>query len=313
MSTKQSTDRAIGPVQVSALSSGSKLGGKYFFVEDDDVELKPTLLHRAPASHTIVSSTIPAAANIDDSKEVKDGTDRKLFKMIKSKSQFLLDGKPRFSSTLDLAQITTLPKEVLTMGKFLFPPYRIFDFSVGLNLAVSTDASGNISSSTGFNPQVTGITSAAEWSSLAALFDEIFIDQVEFNWMPHVPWAFDAGSVAVRPPTMGCTVLSLYSGASPFTSMAASLSCSTAQVHHLGKPFRYTYHNVERMDPRGPCNSYSGTAIPTQGWCSTNSTSMTSLQGAIQMIAATSVTTTFYSLEFGRFATRYHAYFRNRG
>lgn len=225
------------------------------------------------------------------------------------------------SSRLTFAMIRANPMVLASMDMeklkllrgLLFPQSRVFDFVVGVTVTGATDSSGNFGgAANGMTHSATAITGASEWASLAALFDEVFVAEMHHRWMPYNRYA--PQNVGLSGParySVGLAMCNLHHGAAVYTSAANMHSNPSVRDHHTGDPFNFVWHNIEKMDPKGMTPYPAGTSSPTQGWCSTNTTSMGGYQGQAQFIGWDTINGNVSST-VGRFVVSYKAYFRNR-
>jgi len=199
------------------------------------------------------------------------------------------------------------------MRGLLFPQWRVFEFVVGVTVQVTTDASGNWgSAANGLTVSVANFSTAVEWASLAALFDDVFALTMTHRYMPYNRYA--PQNVGLSGPgrySVGVAMSAMHHGSAVYTSHHAMQSNPSVRNHLSGDPFQFTWKNIEKMDPKGPTFSVSGTSSVTQTWCSTNATSVAGYQGFTQMIGWDTITGN-PSSSVGRIATVYKLAFRNR-
>lgn len=136
-------------------------------------------------------------------------------------------------------------------------PYRT---KIGQFAAVTTSASGVLNFSTGCSV----IGSAAEWSSLIALFEEVFVHSIKLIYQPlnqtqasHVMAAGGvAGAMLTNTSPIGHAInsggcyVSLFHGAALYTTCAAMLNNPTMKVVSLAKPHSYSWKNNEKFSQK---------------------------------------------------------------
>lgn len=237
-------------------------------------------------------------------------------------SEGKIEARPMIaSSRLTLSSIrqnpmilSTLEPEALKVVRgLLFPQSRVFDFVVGVTVTGATDSSGNFGgAANGMTHSCATLSSAAEWSALQSLFDEVFVAEMHHVWMPYNRYA--PQNVGLSGPgrySVGLAMASLHHSAAVYTSAANMHSNPSVKDHHSGDPFKYIWKNIEKMDPKGICPFPAGTSSPTQGWCSTNTTSFGGYTGQAQFIGWDTISGNVSST-VGRFVVSIKAHFRNR-
>lgn len=218
----------------------------------------------------------------------------------------------------DPRQISTLTPEGLKMARgFMFPPYKNFQFHMGVMNTLNTDASGNLgSSSSGTIISANGFSSAGEWSAFQALFDEVFVEKILIQYKPYNincdPISLYKTTTAGRG-SVPMGVCSLYNDVPSFTSLGAMLSNPTMQLKHSATSWTYLWKNAVRRIPDAVSTlTTTEVDIKTQGWCPTDSASIARLVGAVQYIGSTTLSSDYFSNTFGAFACQYLVYFRQR-
>jgi len=219
----------------------------------------------------------------------------------------------------DVATLTSLTPEALkAMKGFLFPPYRNYEFCFGTSSAMLTDASGNLGqSSSGSTIATSSISGCPEWSSFQALFDEVFVDEMQIHYMPNDPNGQDPIGL-YKSSTSGKSgaplgICSLYNDVPVFTSVGAMLSNPTMRIKHSADKWVYSWRNAVRRDPHAVSTlTTTEVDIKTQGWCPTDSASIARLVGAMQFIGSNVVSADYYSNNLGTFFTRFRVHFRQR-
>ncbi len=141
---------------------------------------------------------------------------------------------------------------------------------------------------------VSNISTAAEWTSIDALFDEFFVHSMKLRFFPanrNVSSGF-ATSTTAAPQLLtsttafpsyatntGLVLCSLFNGSGYYSGAAGMSNNPSKAFHHSSEPFTYTWRNNVKFDPRGvgltpPSGSY------WQGW--TLISSAANLGGNIQ-------------------------------
>jgi hypothetical protein len=204
-----------------------------------------------------------------------------------------------------------VPTELLNGFKtFLFPANRVFKFNLGWFETISVNSSSQFGgSSSGGSFTIVDFISATEWASLQALFDEVYVEMVQAHYLPRQQYrATTPGSTS----SCGMVWVSLHHNAGTYTDARAMCANPTARISTTNHPnFVYTWKNIERVTGTSPSMQKAGTAVPTQGWCSTNTTSMAAYSGAVQYIAMTTMTD-WTSQNIADVITLNRLWFRNR-
>ncbi len=157
-------------------------------------------------------------------------------------------------------------------------PYRT---KIGVYGTFQTSAAGVIA----LNYTVSTITSATEWTTLDALFDEIFIHSMLVKYEPYnltggfgpmgagsgnamaTTITVGAGSTTVW--TCGLIMCCLFNGGSTYGTASGMLANPNHRHAHVSRPWSYRWRNNVKFDPRGPNVS----ASLYQGWTSIGSIS----------------------------------------
>jgi hypothetical protein len=210
--------------------------------------------------------------------------------------------------------------EALTLLKgILFKrdqPYRtLLPFSGSF----STNSSGVLNTTTSLST----VVSTQEWSSVTALFDEVFVHAMHVRFFPVNDLGAGVGygnganitgnlnpvanTELVNGPICMC---SLFAGSPTYSSASALVQNSTLAVHTSGKPWKYVWRNNTRFDPRGPDLSLASAGW--SGWIQVASAA--NLVGQIQYRALTDPTFGPGSgiNTLGYFLTQYDCSFRSR-
>jgi len=198
-----------------------------------------------------------------------------------------------------------------TMKPFLFPAGRVFKFNLGWLETITASASGQFGgSSSGGAFNVADFVNAPEWASLAALFDEVYLSKALCHYLPYSNYR--ANSPASNVSSAGMVWCDLHHNASVYTSASAMLSNPTSRVSVTNDThFKHVWKNVDRVNKNSIDISKSGTAVPTQGWCSTNATSITAFTGQVQYIG-TALIADWASKTMADVLVQYALWFRNR-
>lgn len=174
----------------------------------------------------------------------------------------------------------------------LFKPDHPYRTKIGFYGNLSTSAAGVLNGTT----NCSSITSAAEWSSIDALFDEFFIHSMTYIFQPfnHGGGGY-TGSVGTAGGTItqatgtaacnacGVVVAALFNGAGTYGTAGAML-CNATHVRRMSnEAWDYVWRNNVKFDPRGPALS-SATTEAWQGW--TLITGATNYGGTIQVRTA---------------------------
>jgi len=157
-------------------------------------------------------------------------------------------------------------------------PYRT---RLGISINQSTSAAGVVN----FTFGNADIATVSEWSSIDALFDEVFIHSQTLHFFPHNvgggaptagalnPYLVNVSSQPGKVVTAGLICASLFHGGPTYSSAQAMLSNPSHRQVTSDKRFVYAWRNNERFDPRGPGLS-SSTGEAWQGWTLISNTSV---------------------------------------
>ncbi len=204
------------------------------------------------------------------------------------------------------------PADLRGFKSFLFPADREFPIAMGLVVAQAVSGAGALSSVISVNL----FNTASEYSSAAALFDEVFLRKVAFTWMPYNPTLgplpYVVGTATPTISSVGCTVISLYHGATGYSGFGPSLANSTATIHHTAHTFQHVWRNNEKKMKGGPDLGKTGVVTPLQGWCPSDTTATGGYTGQVQILGSKNLTSQFFSLEIGVWALQFDLIFRNR-
>jgi len=195
----------------------------------------------------------------------------------------------------------------------MFPQSRVFTFVIGAAVTGATDSSGNFGgAANGMTISAVTASTASEWASLIALFDEAFVGEMHHHWIPYNRYA--PQNVGLSGParfSVGLAMCALHHGGAVYTSAANMASNPSFKGSNTGDPFKYTWRNIEKMDPKGISPTTSGTSAITQGWCNTNATTFGGYTGQSQFIGWATISGNVSST-VGSFVTRFKVHFRNR-
>lgn len=120
------------------------------------------------------------------------------------------------------------------------------------------------------------ISTAAEFTTLDALFDEFFIHSVTVHYIPHNRGSSNtsaSGSASGNPGdlnTCGAMCVCLYHNASAYADTSGAFAnMSVARTHKLvdlGARWNFRCPNIEKFIPDGPLGDQT-TATSTMSWC----------------------------------------------
>jgi len=193
-------------------------------------------------------------------------------------------------------------------------PYRT---QLGFCDNLSTSAAGVLNKSI----TVGSLTSSAEWTSIDALFDEVFVHSVEISYQPRNSGGGGASSAGVAgqltnaapADTTACGVMSvsLYSGTGAYANANAFVANPTTRHHMSTRPWSHTWINNVKFDPNG-LSLADVTGVSWQGWMRVNSAA--NLGGMVQFRATgdTVIGDGTHSVTLGDFIVRWHVSFRAR-
>lgn len=191
----------------------------------------------------------------------------------------------------------TSPSPQLRLLRSVFKADTPYRCRLGRSINVATSASGVLN----YQQAVSDIANTSEWTSIDALFDEFFVHSMTVHFQPYNRHS-SAGAGAINTTvnaaqvtsTAGSTVtssgvylVSLFNGATYYTSAAAMLANPTRALKMSDETWSYAWKNNTRFDPRGPALS-SASAESWQGWTLISATS--NYGGTVQMRTATDIT-----------------------
>jgi len=114
------------------------------------------------------------------------------------------------------------------------------------------------------------VSSGSEFTSLSNVFDECFVHSVKIQFQPHnvsSNGGFNSGS-AFNVNTAAATIFGLQHNSAQYadgSSLWINACAGPHRVVNLGKPFTFTWHNIEKFDPHGPMGDQT-TGGSTQSW-----------------------------------------------
>jgi len=176
-----------------------------------------------------------------------------------------------------------------TLMKNMFKADHPYRTRLGLTASIATSGSGllNVSFS------IQSIATTGEWSSIDALFDEVFVHAMRFEFRPDNVWGGGetqaVGTVGGQPTfaaaagrvtSCGLSCVSLFGNAGLYTSHQGMLSNPNLRSYQTNHPFKYVWRNQVRFDPHG-LNLSSGSAVGWSGWTSIAGTA--NIFGTIQI------------------------------
>jgi hypothetical protein len=113
-------------------------------------------------------------------------------------------------------------------------------------------------------------------------------------------------------PATGMLLLaSLHHGQSSYATTSPMANAITLQVSHSGRPFSYTWHNVESLKSTVAASSSTSTPLPVQSWCLTTPTAAALYTGFVQC-RSNSLLSNDPSVAVGDVVVRYKCQFRTR-
>jgi len=193
-------------------------------------------------------------------------------------------------------------------------PYRTL---LPLTGAFATNGSGvlNVTANVGT------ITSVAEWASIDALFDEVFVHSMTFRYFPrnNLGGAIGTGTATTTGNIAsissgnvingGIAMVSLFNGGPTYTAANALVANATVKFSNSGKAFTYVWRNNVKF------GMHDLSLSATNGWSGwTNISGAANLGGQIQfrMVNDNAVGTTSAAVTLGDFVNQYDCSFRAR-
>jgi len=182
-----------------------------------------------------------------------------------------------------------------------------YTFELGTALNMSSSASGAI------NSVITcaNLASLSDFSSLASVFSEYFIQRIEVKWQPVSRYNGPIGYLpATTVSSLPFSVTSLQNSQPAYTSMSSSLNNDKLSYENSNVPFSYTWVNNNKMSADIVTDPSAFAFAPTQSWASVLAASL--YTGSIQLLSQSAPPALPVSAVLGTFATKYLVSFRNR-
>lgn len=142
------------------------------------------------------------------------------------------------------------------------------DLVVGGAFSTNTAGSFRPTWAGGTTWAVSNVTSATEWASFGAVFDEIFVKEMVIQYQPNncVGGGIVAASSATNLNSCALSLFALQHSAADYAdSSTAFATCLEAQGNkfvNTGKPWTFKWKNIEKFDWKAPI----GTAAAAQTW-----------------------------------------------
>jgi len=171
---------------------------------------------------------------------------------------------------------------------------------------------------------VANIGTTAEWTSVDALFDEVFVHQMDLIYEPYNQ-ALTTGSGTVAAVSTvnttsaantiqaaGLIAISLFGSIGYYSTAVGMSNNPTAKYGNSARPFRYSWRNNVRFDPHGISIGSATSLSGWQGWMTV--TNVTTQYGGAAQIRALG-DPSFNggtTVVLGQLHVRYHASFRSR-
>jgi len=193
-------------------------------------------------------------------------------------------------------------------------PYRT---QIGFCDNLTTSAAGVLNKTI----TVGSLISAAEWSSIDTLFDEVFVHSLEISYQPRNSGGGGASSAGVAgqltnsapgdTTAAGVMSVSLYDNTGAYANANAFVANPTTRHHMSTRPWSHVWTNNVRFEPNGLALDNSG-GIGWQGWQRVNNAG--SYGGTVQFRATgdTIIGDGTHSVTLGDFIVRWHLSFRAR-
>jgi len=172
----------------------------------------------------------------------------------------------------------------------------------------------------GVQLQVNLVSSGGEWTSFNSIFEEFFVHGMRMSYQPNnmnLPNYIDATSTNIQ--TCVMTVAGYQHSQGAPTDAAATfyqlLNASQSASKHLGKPWRFSWTNIEKFDKNGPVGDAT-TATHTQTWLNVGDVSKyggyVSASSYFATNAAASASTFLVNKNFGVLQLEWDVSFRYR-
>jgi len=162
-------------------------------------------------------------------------------------------------------------------SKFGLPEFATFRLNHGQQVVVNSVANRYLQFIGGSNTYAwTNLVNSAEFATLDALFDEVFIKAVKIRYFPRNMHSAQsaASTTASGSPgdlnTCAAAVIFMPHNATAFADNSSSwqnmMSVRQSKLVDLGSHWSFEGKNIERFDWRGPMMDQS-TSVGAMGWC----------------------------------------------
>jgi len=182
-----------------------------------------------------------------------------------------------------------------------------YHFRISTSVLMSSSGAGSL------NAVVTNITlgAIAQFSALSGVFSEYFIQGFHVHWEPvsqyGAPLAFLPATTLANVPLY---MVGLQHQEPPYSSPDQMANHSSIAVHNTGRPFDYSWRNIEKSNVDTVYGTEDGGSASYQGWQNVANTN--NYSGQMQFMAASGGVPLPASQVLGSFVVHYDTIWRIR-
>jgi len=198
-------------------------------------------------------------------------------------------------------------RAMLASSRLFMGPYK---FRLASQISMSSNGSGYVNSVL----NVATVSSSSDFSSLASVFGEFFVHSLKLTWMPQSIYSGPIGFVnttLTQASNLPIVVSSSQHGTPAYSTATDALNNGKSRYESTGVRFAYTWKNVETHKVMTMVSPLATSAVSTQGWCRSDSTSAGAYTGHVQFLSGTTSGLPA-SAALGSFACEWLVFFRNR-
>lgn len=240
----------------------------------------------------------------DAKEDVKDP-----YVVLGTKSPHLRFSPKEVAMQLSLLEASDEKTSLTNMARAALGSNKRWAFKIGFVSSLSSNGSGYVNTVTACST----VTSTAEFTSLAALFDEFFVVRMESHYMPRSRYGVNLTyGLGLQQSNTGLGVVNIHHGATVYTTMSSMVPNAHFKMLSTGDPWKYNWENVENPNSDVATAPQTTPAIYTQAWCSTASTMAAAYTGQTQFLSQATGTILVASQVLGDVAISYSCLFRAR-
>jgi len=166
--------------------------------------------------------------------------------------------------------------QVSLLKGFLFKADKPYRCTLGVHNNISSSGAGLLNSQ--FN--VNSVTTVNEWSTLIALFDEVFVHSMIIRFYPVNITGVGPATGSANPTIValssvittqgiqncGAIIAAYFNKVSSVTAASAMSANPNHKLVHTAKSWQYAWRNNVKFDPRGPALNLTSADLGWQGW-----------------------------------------------